>query len=93
MHILGRTHIAEHGNLSAKRNTLMIHIGEQIRQKMKERQKTVVWLAKQLSCSRTNIYKIFEKYSVDTDTLTKISTILEFDFFSLYSDYIKMNKD
>lgn len=93
MYILERTHIAEYGDLSAKRNILMIHIGEQIKQKMKERQRTVVWLAKQLSCSRTNIYKIFEKYSVDTDTLTKISTILEFDFFSLYSDYIKVNKD
>ena len=88
-----RTHIAEYGNLSAKCSTLMIHIGEQIRQKMKERQKTVIWLSRQLSCSRTNVYKIFEKYSVDTETLTKISTILEFDFFSLYSDYIKTNKN
>lgn len=70
----------------------MIHIGKQIRQKMEERQKTVVWLAKHLSCSRTNIYKIFEKHSVDTDILARISTILEFDFFSLYSEDMKGNK-
>lgn len=69
----------------------MIHIGTQIRQKMEERQKTVVWMAEQLSCSRTNIYKIFEKYSVDTDQLARISTILDFDFFSLYSDNVKNN--
>ena len=31
---------------------------------MEERQKTVVWLSKHLSCSRANVYKIFEKYSV-----------------------------
>ena len=74
-------------------STLMIHIGSLIRLKMEERQKTVIWLSRQLSCSRTNVYKIFEKYSVDTETLTKISTILEFDFFSLYSDYIKTNKN
>lgn len=70
----------------------MIHIGKQIRQKMEERQKTVVWLAKHLSCSRTNIYKIFEKHSVDTDILARISAILEFDFFSLYSEDMKENK-
>lgn len=58
---------------------------------MEERQKTVVWMAEQLSCSRTNIYKIFEKYSVDTDQLARISTILDFDFFSLYSDNVKNN--
>lgn len=67
----------------------MIHIGKLIRQKMEERQRTVVWLAQRLSCSKTNVYKIFDKYSVDTDTLARISTILEFDFFSLYSKEIK----
>lgn len=71
----------------------MIHIGTQIRQKMNERQKTVVWLAEQLSCSRTNVYKIFEKYSVDTEQLTKISTILNYDFFSLYSETVRINNN
>lgn len=58
---------------------------------MEERQKTVVWLAEQLSCSRTNVYKIFEKYSVDTDQLVRISTILDFDFFSLYSENVRIS--
>lgn len=60
---------------------------------MEEHQKTVVWLAEQLSCSRTNVYKIFDKYSVDTEMLARISTILDFDFFSLYSEDIKKNSD
>ena len=67
----------------------MIQIGKQLRQKMEERQKTVVWLSKHLSCSRANVYKIFEKYSVDTEMLARISAILNFDFFSLYSEDIK----
>ena len=83
------THTAEHGDLSAKHNILMIHIGKQIRQKMEERQKTVGWLSKHLSCSRATVYKIFEKYSVDTEMLARISAILNFDFFSLYSEDIK----
>lgn len=70
----------------------MIHIGKQIRLKMEECKKTVVWLAEQLSCSRTNVYKIFDKYSIDTEMLARISTILDFDFFSLYSKDIKENK-
>lgn len=61
--------------------------------KMEERQKTVVWLAEQLSCSRTNVYKIFDKYSVDTEMLSRISSILEFDFFSVYSEDVKKKVD
>lgn len=71
----------------------MIHIGKQIRLKMEERNETVVWLAKHLSCSRTNVYKIFQKHSVDTDILSRISLILDFDFFSLFSEDLKINKN
>ena len=39
----------------------MIDIGPIIKQKLKERKKTIVWLAENLSCSRTNVYKIFNK--------------------------------
>lgn len=70
----------------------MIHIGRLIKQKIEERNLTVVWLARHLSCSRTNIYKIFEKYSIDTEVLMKLSTILEFDFFSFYSDELVKHK-
>ncbi len=66
-------------------NSIMIDIGVIIREKLKERGKPVVWLARQLSCSRTNIYKIFDKRSIDTNELMRISKILEYDFFKLYS--------
>jgi len=63
----------------------MIDIGVIIREKLKERGKPVVWLARQLSCSRTNIYKIFDRRSIDTNELMRISMILDYDFFKLYS--------
>lgn len=66
-------------------NSIMIDIGVIIREKLKERGKPVVWLARQLSCSRTNIYKIFDKRSIDTNELMRISKILEYDFSKLYS--------
>lgn len=69
-----------------------MHIGKLIKQRMDEQGKTVVWLARQLSYSRTNIYKIYDKASIDTDVLLRISSILEYDFFSLYSDSLKDGK-
>jgi hypothetical protein len=59
---------------------------------LKERKKTIVWLAENLSCSRTNVYKIFNKRSVDTADLLRISDILDFDFFELYSKELKKRK-
>lgn len=74
----------------------MIHIGKLIRKRVKEQHLTVVWLANQLSCTRTNVYKMFERYSIDTEVLMKLSIVLDFDFFSLYSgelvEYKKMEK-
>lgn len=71
----------------------MLHIGKLIKLKLLEQQKSVVWLARELSCSRTNVYKILGKYSIDTELLVKISTILEHDFFSIYTEEIKKRKD
>lgn len=64
-------------------------IGLIIKSKLKEKKQSVVWFAGQLGCSRTNIYKIFRKKSIDTDELMKISRILNFDFFKIYSDKLK----
>lgn len=49
---------------------------------------TVVRFADKLSYSRANVYKIFEKKSIDTDLLMRISSILEFDFFKEISETI-----
>ena len=62
-----------------------MHIGRFIREQVDKQEKTVVWLANQLSCSRTNIYKIYERPSIDTGLLLRISQILNYDFFALYT--------
>ena len=66
-----------------------MHIGEAIRKELAQQGRTVVWFARKLSYSRTNIYKIFDKPSIDTSTLQRISDILDYDFFRLYSDTLK----
>ena len=63
----------------------IMHIGHTIQQKLKDEGKTVVWLASELGCHRTNIYNLFEKYSIDTQTLQRISVIMRYNFFTNYT--------
>ena len=74
-----------------QRSVTKMDIGRTIRLVLNRKGRTVVWLAECLGCSRTNVYKIFEKQSISTDYLFKISKILDYDFFKLYSD--ELNKD
>ncbi len=69
-----------------------MHIGQLIKQKVKEQHRSTVWLSRQLSYSRTNVYKIYEKSSVDTEVLLRISAILGYDFFSVYSNELNYRK-
>lgn len=68
------------------RQEMGMHIGMLIRLRLEEKGKSVVWFSRELSCSRTNVYKIFDKPSINTDMLRRISHILDYDFFKLYSD-------
>ncbi|MGM9766881.1 MAG: helix-turn-helix domain-containing protein [Candidatus Cryptobacteroides sp.] len=63
-----------------------MHIGKLIKEVVRRRGMTVVSFAEQLSCSRANVYKIFDKKSIDTDMLMRICAILQYDFFAAISD-------
>ncbi|MBQ6277702.1 MAG: XRE family transcriptional regulator [Bacteroidales bacterium] len=61
-----------------------IHIGRIIQAKLKEQGRSVVWLAKQIPCTREHLYKIFSKPDINTAMLQRISKILDYNFFKLY---------
>ena len=63
-----------------KKNTF--HIGNLIKEHVTQKGIKVSWLAKQLNCHRNNVYLIFSRRWIDTDTLMKISCILHHDFFA-----------
>jgi plasmid maintenance system antidote protein VapI len=63
-----------------------MHIGQILKEKLKEDGKSVVWLARELGCHRTNIYNLFDKYSIDTQLLERISIIMRHNFFELYKE-------
>jgi hypothetical protein len=63
----------------------MIHIGKVIEKVLRDQGKTVTWFTRSLYCDRTNVYKIFQRESVDSEMLYRISKILSHDFFKYYS--------
>ncbi|MDE6488202.1 MAG: XRE family transcriptional regulator [Paramuribaculum sp.] len=63
-----------------------IFIGSVIRAELQRQERTTVWFAKKLGCNRTNAYKIFNRRSIDTDLLLRISRILNRNFFEIYTE-------
>lgn len=63
---------------------LMIHIGQKIKEVVEKRGIAKTELARRLNMTSSNIHKIFNRESIDTDLLTRLSEILEFDFFQFY---------
>lgn len=58
------------------------HLGALIKAELEAQERGVSWLAKKLSCDRSNVYRIFQKESLDTHLLERISKILNRDFFA-----------
>ena len=48
---------------------------------MTARGHTVTWLAKELHTARGNVYDIFQRKSIDSELLMRISTLLHYNFF------------
>ena len=69
-----------------------IFIGKSIECELRAQERSVVWLARKLNCNRTNIYKIFNRSTIDTELLLKISNVLQRNFFEEYTDRLDFVK-
>ena len=65
--------------------TEQLHIGKLIKAKLDEQGRKASWLAKQVNCTRFNIYKVFQRESIDTKLLIEISNALDYNFFECYA--------
>lgn len=63
----------------------MEKIGTVIERKVREQGRNISWLARQLSCHRTNIYDIFRRSDIDIVMLQRLSEVLNYDFFMYLS--------
>ena len=64
-------------------------IGILIKEELEKQERSITWFARKLSCDRSNIYRLFQKESIDTNLLVRMSILLGKDFFSDLSDYVK----
>lgn len=64
-------------------------IGTLIRRELERQERTVTWFARKLSCDRSNVYRLFQKHSIDTIQLYRISQILNHNFFDDLSENLK----
>lgn len=57
------------------------HLGHRIKSIFEQKQMSVSEFARQIHCERTNVYTIFNRTTIDTDLLARISRVLEYNFF------------
>ena len=64
-------------------------IGLLIKEELLRQERGITWFARKLACDRSNIYRLFDKESIDTGLLFRISLILQHDFFQEYTRHLE----
>lgn len=57
-----------------------VNMGQMIRDELFRQQHTVNWLAAQIFCEKSNVYKMFKRQSIDLNQLMRISEALGHNF-------------
>ena len=63
--------------------SIMKPIGELVKEELAAQERTITWFARKLCIDRSNVYRLFQKNSIDTDLLMRISLVLKKDFFTI----------
>ena len=64
----------------------MLSIGQIIKEELDKQGLSAGWLAKELGCNRSSIYRCLSRNSIDTALLAEISRVLGRNFFKDLSD-------
>lgn len=84
-----RPFILQTGIITQTKNLKVVHAGKLIQSALHEKEKTVTWFAHQMCCTRTNVYKIFNKPNLDIEIIWRASCILEYDLFKKLSEELQ----
>ena len=76
-----------------EKKTMDIHIGREIRKKVYEGPFIIGELALILEMHESSVSRMFSYPSVKTDFLQKMSGILKYDFFEIYSKELNFKKE
>lgn len=63
---------------------MAINIGEKVKLRAKQLRIGPTELGKLINTSKQNVYGIYKRKSLDTETLRKLSAALDYDFFEYY---------
>ena len=67
-----------------------IHIGKTILKKLKEKERSIAWLARQINCDDANLGRLLRNNRhIHSKPLYDISKALEVDLFVYYSEELK----
>jgi hypothetical protein len=67
----------------------IIDMGTLVCETLKEKDRTVGWLAVKLGADDSNLRKQLNNNEISVDLLLRISVTLKHDFFSIYSESVK----
>lgn len=65
-------------------NSIKVDIGQKVKDVFESRKMKLTDFAEQLGTVRQNVYRIFKKTDLDTGLLTRISEVLDHNFFQYY---------
>lgn len=65
-----------------------MNIGEAIKEELDRQERTISWLARKLNRTRTYVYRLLSKNSIDTNVLAQISMLLGRNFFQELSQEV-----
>lgn len=61
--------------------TMEKKIGLLIKEEFDRQGHSIGGLSRRLACDRSNVYRLFQRESIDTETLKRLCRILDHDFF------------
>lgn len=67
-------------------------IGQLIKEELMAQERSVAWFARKLCLDRSNVYRLFQKNSIDTSLLTRILLVLNKDFFAMLSEFVQAKR-
>ena len=65
---------------------MQVHIGSVIRDELRRQGFTNQWLADRINIDRRTLQRLYNKPTIDTQQLLRISVVLRKDFFKCYSE-------
>lgn len=69
-------------------NFKSIHVGSFIRRRVLEVEIDMGRICNFLKCTETEVYRMYEKESLDCEALLRWSKLLSYDFFRIYSQHL-----